>query len=440
MTYSSRPLLTLGLLLTVGFSLSHVAWGGPTKASLGGQWLRDVSTKKIWFAEQTSGFRYDVTQTKALQALIRRAALLVTNEQLAAIPLSGSSESGNTVVRNRYAGRFITAGNASYWYVAPATQQRLDVTDLTSGLSLSRNVQSTELALWPTDPGVRSTTKRITTPRGTFSIKYVVVNLINPQIRVMTDNVAPGLGTCACQCNPESMCGADYRALCPKTCGVRSFPEFIRLRQPLAAINGAYFHDAPFATFSGIGSDLSVQNSFSPKQELTRDPWASTLEHPIIIDSTNRFIVDMPNPGCSRNGYTDKPLSRDLTFRTYTDCIRSAVNRRSTQLGGSGQLQALISTDSFLVFNRKNTVTKYPLDTKQRTVRTSRDFFGVRGQLLYFVVVSGATVPDAAAVATAMQLDMAANLDGGASSALYANGTYLVRPSRSIPNALFVTR
>lgn len=440
MNHPLRFGLAVSLAIVTVTGTAPVSRAATTKASLGGQFLRNVSTKKIWFTESTSGFRYDVTATKNLQTLIRRAAVLVTSDQLAAIPPLGSTASGTDAVRSHFAGRFITTGEVTYWYVAPGTRQRLDVTTYTSGLSLARNVQPADLALWPTDPGVRSTTKRITTARGTFTVKYTVVNVINPAIRVMTDSVAPGLGTCACQCNPESMCGADYRALCPKTCGVRSFPEYIRQRQPLGAINGTYFHDLAYSVFSGTGPDLSVQNSFSPKQELTRDPWVSALEHPIVIDSSHHFITDIANPGCSRSGYTDKPLSRDLTFRVYTDCLRAAIARRSLQLGGSGQLQGLISTDSFLVLNRKNTVAKYPLDMKQRTTRTSRGFFGVRGQLLYFVVVSGATVPDAAAVATAMQLDMAANLDGGGSSALYANGTYLVRPGRSIPNALFVTR
>lgn len=437
-------LLTALVLFFTAFSV-HVSAGTTTRATYAGYLVFDTKTATIWYAEPVTGFRFNVTKSATLRKIASRVAYPVTADQLAQLPTVDSTDIGDLTQRQRYSGRVVISTDVlgTYWYIVPSTKLRLNlssITDMTAtAKAYGRRADPNFWKYWGTDPGVQSGVRMVSSIRGTFSIAYVKANLVNPGVRLMTDSVSPGLGSCGCQCNPESMCGADYRALCPKVCAVRSFRQFVQLRSALAAINGAYFHDSNYSLWSGIGSDLSAQNSFSPKQELTRDPWYSKLEHPIVVDTSNRVMVDVPNAGCVNKDAVFVQLSKGLIFTVFTDCIKSAVRQRSLQVGGTGSMQALISTDSFLVLNRKNVIKNYPLDAKQKTSRTTRDFFGLKGRTVYFVVVRGATMYDAAAVAVAMKFDMAANLDGGGSSALYANGKYLVGPGRSIPNALLLT-
>ncbi|WP_159884200.1 phosphodiester glycosidase family protein [Paenibacillus puerhi] len=71
----------------------------------------------------------------------------------------------------------------------------------------------------------------------------------------------------------------------------------------------------------------------------------------------------------------------------------------------------------------------------------ARSFVGVDGDdRLVFGTVSSATIAELASIAVKLGLREAMNLDGGASSGLYANGTMLTTPGRSLSNALIVRR
>lgn len=422
----------------------------PTKATYAGWLVYDSKTNLIWYADPVAGYRYSMTKPSTLRAIAARAAYVIPPERLALIPETGSTEVGDLTQRKRYAGKFVvtTSTPNQYWYIQPSTKTRINLSTVTNALQAARQYgrrsDATFYKLWTTDPGPRSLQQRVVTSRGTFTVSVVRANLNNPQIRLMTDNLAPGYGTCSCSCNPESLCNAAYHALCPTTCSVQSFATFVRRRSALAAINGTYFHTPPYFTTEINKSDLAVMNSFQTKQEITRNPFdpASKLEHPVVIDTANHVYTNLPNISC-QPVYKNIGLNgqgEEITFGVFTDCVRSAAKSAIQAQGGTGSIQALMSTDAFLVLNGRNVIQQYPLDTKQKTSRTTRDFFGIRGRTIYFVVVRGATMYDAAAVATAMKFDMAANLDGGASSALYANGKYLVSPGRNIPNALLLTR
>ena len=78
------------------------------------------------------------------------------------------------------------------------------------------------------------------------------------------------------------------------------------------------------------------------------------------------------------------------------------------------------------------------MDTKQRTVKSYRGAIGWKGSTMYFYVVRGATVTDSAAVAEALGLDYAMNLDGGGSTAMMQNGSYILGPGRNIPDAILL--
>ncbi len=75
------------------------------------------------------------------------------------------------------------------------------------------------------------------------------------------------------------------------------------------------------------------------------------------------------------------------------------------------------------------------------SARGQRSAVGVtRDKQLLLVTCSGATVKQLASVMKALGAYDAMNLDGGASSCLWANGKYLTSPGRNIGNALMVIR
>jgi exopolysaccharide biosynthesis protein len=91
-----------------------------------------------------------------------------------------------------------------------------------------------------------------------------------------------------------------------------------------------------------------------------------------------------------------------------------------------------------LIFEGKVTVTPGELDTKQLTVKSNRSGIGFRGDDMYLVVATGATVIDLGNIMNALGMQYATNLDGGGSSALIFEGQYKIGPGRNLPNALVI--
>jgi exopolysaccharide biosynthesis protein len=106
--------------------------------------------------------------------------------------------------------------------------------------------------------------------------------------------------------------------------------------------------------------------------------------------------------------------------------------------GGSGVLQAALSSSPIMVEQGNNVLNLNHLDTKQATVKSYRGFIGWKGRTITLGIVRGATVIDSAAVAAAMGLDYAVNLDGGGSTAMIQNGSYVLGPGRNLPNAILL--
>jgi exopolysaccharide biosynthesis protein len=80
-------------------------------------------------------------------------------------------------------------------------------------------------------------------------------------------------------------------------------------------------------------------------------------------------------------------------------------------------------------------------DPKITTQAGQRSFVGVDADgRLVMGTVSGATLTELADVALALGLTDAMNMDGGSSSALYANGTMLTKPGRRLSNILAVRK
>lgn len=233
--------------------------------------------------------------------------------------------------------------------------------------------------------------RSVVTAGGTFSVNIVRVNLKNPNLRVV------------------SLTGTSGD--CRYNCVVRSLKSYVDQVGGFAGINGSYFCPADYASCGSRDGSFfwlwynSLTRAFSNSYQNQFN------QGPVIaFDALNRFFFyhiagDWPGKA------------------TFEQTVGST-------------LSAAISNGPGLVFDGKLIVTEDQLDDKQRTVKSSRSGIGFKGDDVYLVVASGATVLDLGRVMEALGMGYAMNLDGGGSSALVYNGQYRVGPGRNIPNAL----
>jgi exopolysaccharide biosynthesis protein len=112
--------------------------------------------------------------------------------------------------------------------------------------------------------------------------------------------------------------------------------------------------------------------------------------------------------------------------------------KKSNEYGG-GSVDAGISNYPSLLKNGEVVVNDGDLTSYQK-IRGARGVIGVGGENIYLVIVSNATVEEAAYVMRALGAKHALNLDGGGSSAMYINGGYVVGPGRNLPTAVLLIR
>jgi hypothetical protein len=232
---------------------------------------------------------------------------------------------------------------------------------------------------------------KIQTSRGPFTANVVAINLTNPKLHIYT------------------LTGSAYD--CSNNCPVAPLHKYVQRVQGFAGINGTYFCPYDYASCTGqYGSYFwMVYNS---------------VRHTFVNASQNKF-----NRGPLVAFDTDNHWHFWRETKNWPG-LTAFEARYQTKLA------ALISNGPALIVDKQVVVTSSELDSKQRTVKSSRSGLGFKGVNAYLIVASNATVLDLAAVMSYFKMEYAINLDGGGSSALYYIGKYRVGPGRNIPNAL----
>jgi hypothetical protein len=101
-----------------------------------------------------------------------------------------------------------------------------------------------------------------------------------------------------------------------------------------------------------------------------------------------------------------------------------------------GTLQAAIGNKPRLTEEGLNYLIDWEVNEKQRTVKALRNAIAYKDNTIYLIVAHSATVPDLADIMSALGVEYAINLDGGASAALIYDGEYLIGPGRNVVNAI----
>lgn len=192
---------------------------------------------------------------------------------------------------------------------------------------------------------------------------------------------------------------------CEDNCPTKSLAEHVKDNGGFAGMNGAYFCPPDYSSCSGKinSSDYAFYKSSS-------DKWL--------------------NKGALSWGDTGLATFNGSSAKFY---------KKSSDYGG-GSVTAGISNYPSLLHGGDVVINSDKLTSYQKDVKGARGAIGVGDSNLYLAIISNATVVDAAYVMKALGAKDALNLDGGGSSALYLNGSYLVGPGRSLPNAIVLVK
>ncbi|KKS33957.1 hypothetical protein A2380_00700 [candidate division WWE3 bacterium RIFOXYB1_FULL_43_24] len=192
---------------------------------------------------------------------------------------------------------------------------------------------------------------------------------------------------------------------CTNGCETKSLADYVKDSGGFAGMNGSYFCPPDYSTCGGKinSSDFALYDSHEGKWE---------HKDALSWNETGLMTFNGSNP---------------------------SFYRETSDYGGGG-VTAGISNYPSLVKDGDIVVDDDDLTSYQKDIKGPRGVIGVGGENLYLVIVSGATVKDAAYVIRALGAKHALNLDGGGSSAMYINGKYVVGPGRSLPNAIILTK
>lgn len=293
------------------------------------------------------------------------------------------------------------------WYVYPKNKQRYYLGRPEDAFTVMRNlglgITNADLSQIPQDLGIGVYQKNVATDLGTFTVDYLTFDRKKPSLKMMTDTGTNGD--------------------CTTNCAVYPLETYVKRRSGYAGSHGTYFCPTEYATCAGQTNYYfyPVFNSFTGVM-VNSERIKYTAEPIVLFDTTNISYF--------------YPETRK--FKSLTDLKAQLVVDASFKKG-SGVLRAAVSNGPALVVNKVNVLDPSLLDTKQATVTSYRGALGWKGDIIYLVVVRGATVIDSAAVMAGLGLDYALNLDGGGTTALYQGNRYLLGPGRNLPNALVIT-
>jgi hypothetical protein len=233
--------------------------------------------------------------------------------------------------------------------------------------------------------------ENVATARGTFSVKYVRIRLTNPNLRIYTLTGTSG------DCDQ---------------CVTKSLDSYIRDVNGFAGIHGSYFCPADYPSCSGQeGSYFWL--------------WYNSLTKLFSNSYQNQFNT-------SGSLFAINTSNTVYAYRT----AKSWPGQAGFEDQYKTKLQALFSNGPGLMYAGENVTEQFPLDEKQRTTRGARAGVGFKGNDMFLVVTSGATVIDLGAIMETLAMEYAVNLDGGGSTALWYDGSYRAGPGRTIPNAI----
>lgn len=224
--------------------------------------------------------------------------------------------------------------------------------------------------------------KSVSTDKGTFTVLLMTLDLTKPGATLITDTA-----------NPYD---------CANDCPVKSLSQFVADTGGFAGLNGTYFCPTAYADCVGKTNSFyfKIWNSLAGRMINEKNGLGEFLPF-LVVDSNNQARF----------------------FRQWVEYRSSGIS-----------LKAGISSRPLLTYNGQYALDESALEGKENT-RSNRSMIGLKGQTIYAGVVKNATVPESAAVTTALGLDGAINLDAGGSTGMIYPGAVNFS-GRLLPNAI----
>lgn len=358
---------------------------------------------EAWYIDPADDHRYYLGRPWDAFQIMREHSIGITNEDLATIPIVGTAWNASAEMINRVRGKILlqVEENGEAWYVYPVDARRYYLGRPDDAFAIMRNlglgITNQDLSTIPiggddstnTDQTVEYSDYTIGTDAGSFAVKVVKLNRGTVQMVTDTGNETD----------------------CDDNCIAKSLADYISEHGAIAGIHGTYFCPPDYS------SCASETNSFLPPV------YNSNAD--VMINADKLPFHNGPMIAVATDG-TYYYFHRTKEFGYSVDEFESRTGK---------QLQAAIANYPSLIENGNVIVNSESVDSKQQT-KAARGGIGYNGDFVYLVTASAASVPDMAYIFKALGSDYAMNLDGGGSTALYAEGGYKVGPGRELPNAI----
>jgi hypothetical protein len=233
------------------------------------------------------------------------------------------------------------------------------------------------------ESGLGYSLESVGTARGTFNAHVIKERLASVTVKTLTANATQ----------------------CFNNCPAKPLDQYVAENGAYAGMNGTYLCPPDYAQCAGkVNSyDYAVYNS-------NLRTWVNYN----ALNGQNGLIA-------------------------FTGASAQAYRRSYTFYQGAYPVTAGITMFPLLVQNG-SVIDSTAEQSGSQLLKGTKGAIGVDGTYVYLVIVTNATVMDAAYVMQALGARDALNLDGGGTAAMYIGGSYKVGPGRLLPNAIVLTK
>lgn len=187
---------------------------------------------------------------------------------------------------------------------------------------------------------------------------------------------------------------------------------------------------------------ISVFNKYYGQSvKLPAGKYITAVDNKIKNYDTAGKVVNIPS-----NGYVVYFASNSIDMNYLNTILTPGADvKHSIEYKGDGRIaedsvKTLVAAGPILVKNGVNvsTTSKAKYESKIRNQNTQRSAIGVKADGSVVIVTGKATINKLADAMIGLGCVEATNLDGGASSGLYANGKLLTNPGRNLNTSLII--
>ncbi len=408
MTNQNEKKMIRQLLFAFSFvcalTMSQASSAASTAERVSGRIVLDVENHgEAWYIYPFNNYRYYLGRADDAFDIMRYLSQGITDADLANIPKKNDTFEGDRALRERLAGWIViqVEQHGEAWYINPTDLKRYYLKRPKSAFKLMSKfglgITASDLATIPMSSDFLNIVQAPSTvqsfnlsiARGSFDLD--VITLSREQFTMVTDT--------------------GNTSDCDNNCTAKSLASYIAENSGSFGIHGTYFCPPDYSSCAG------QTNSFLPP---TYNSATATM-----MNSDKLPFHSGPMIAVGSNGeYYFFHRTIDFGYSV----AEFEAEHNTTLTAAIANYPSLVEAGSVIVESES-------LDSKQQS-QGVRGAIGYNDDNVFLVVAHSASVVDMGYIMEALGADWALNLDGGGSTALYAEGSYLYGPGRDLPNAI----